>query len=111
MSGKPYIVYVHESNPKGKDRLFKYPLDSGKDFDYRARVSSNYFFMGNHRNWKDGACPKGYPKPGSIIYSFHHDFDPHIEYLIKKDTPVIEVGSIWEFYKAIGYDYKKQKWL
>lgn len=107
-----YLVYVHESTPNpDRDRLFEYPLDSGKDFDYPARVSSNYFFFGKGRNVKGGRCERGFPKPGSIIYSFHHNGDPLVEALKERDVVIIRLDSLWDFYKAIGYDYKKQKWL
>lgn len=32
-------------------------------------------------------------------------------YLYDSELPVTEHGTIWDFYKHIGYDYKKRKWL
>ncbi len=108
-----YVIYVHESHPDStKDRLFKYPLDSGKKFDYRARISSSCFFFGRRsRNVKGGRNSKGFAKPGTTIYSFHHEGDPFASGLVKSGVLITEVADIWEFYVAIGYDYKKKKYL
>jgi len=103
------LAYVNSFNPKkelGSDVWYIYPVDSGQDFDYRARVSANWFFLGKGRNHK---------KDGTIYFYDNERAYERTKELAVRDSlpPVVEkrLNNIWEFYKEIGYDYKKQKWL
>lgn len=80
----------------------RFDLDDGKDFCYRSRVSYEYFAQGRKiRN----------RRPREFQYSCKTETEM-TEYFITMDPalPVIDVLNIWEFYKTINYDYKRQKW-
>jgi hypothetical protein len=86
-------------------RYIRFPLDSGKDFDYRARMSYCYFASGlKKRNWRPS-----HKKP-EIVYSGHREDEWKVSYAPHNMAPVVDVGSIWEFYDLIGYNYKQQRW-
>lgn len=80
-------------------RYIIFPLDGGKDFCYRSRISYDYFAHGRkRRNWKRD----------ELLYACdHHDGFRRMD---DPDAEVVHVDSVWDFYKTIGYDYKKQKW-
>lgn len=68
-------------------------------------MSFNWFFYGKGRNKK---------KDGTIYFS---ESDFIFERILEnnkrdynKEVKVINLTSIWEFYKYIGYDYKKKKY-
>jgi len=78
----------------------------------RAITSLNYFFWGTkRRNYKPS-----YVKGTHLYYcqrehEFNEDQERHKKQNLHWKGELIEVDSIWAFYKAIGYDYKKQKWV
>ena len=82
-------------------RYIRFDLDTGKGFCYRSRVSYDYFAHGlKNRN----------KKPGKLMYICEHEDELKGFGRIDPAIPLIDVPNLWEFYKFIGYDYKKQKW-
>ncbi len=97
-------------------RYFRVPVDAkgcyvsaaGHPFDYRGRGSINSFFFGTNR--------RNYKKKERLYHAC--DESEHLaslkitqEFLPDTPNPVyIDVDSVWDFYKLIGYDYKKRKW-
>jgi hypothetical protein len=74
-------------------------IDCGETLNYRGRVSSNSFFYGKHkRNRTD-----------KFLYHMKGVWEEYDDDKVPDD--IERVDSIWEFYKIIGYDYKKKKFL
>ncbi len=77
---------------------------------YRAILSSNAFFYGVKKHKRD-------TKRG-IIWASHYEHEHYMYTRLdslgfsnwQSELPVIEHASIWDFYKYIGYDYKKKRW-
>lgn len=108
-------IYVKELDTKdrvgdGLKRIFTFDLDDNKKFCYRSRTSFNAYFRSvkNH-NWK----PDGY------LYVTEHDIEYDINlkswtkalgYNPHENIELIELPNIWEFYKAIKYNYKTKKY-
>lgn len=71
--------------------MFTFPLD-----DYRSKVSYNAFLYGR----------------GKSIVSADKFYDCRIRILEHhlENVPEVKLDSIWEFYKTIGYNYKKRKY-
>jgi len=112
------VVVVSELKREvDSSRRFKFDLDDSKKFCYRSRVSANSFFHGpNQYNWKGGKTMQTYES----LYHMQHlkEFEWHVEQIKKINegtipdeyTNIIELPNLWEFYKAIGWDYKTKKW-
>ena len=114
------IILVASEIIRGVDnsRRFKFDLDDGKKFCYRSRVSCNYFFSGpNQYNWKGGKTLQTY----QALYHRQdiREFEMHLKIFQNSlgDKPLpegydtlLELPNLWEFYKAIGWDYKTKKW-
>lgn len=85
-------------------RYFRFPLDADKEFCYRSRVSANAFFFGGKK--------RNYTKPKHFLYieKTEEEFECGANMRIIKTPEFIELSSIWEFYKLIGYNYKTKKW-
>ncbi len=77
---------------------FKLPQVGEKDF-YRMTSSYNWFFHG----------PKRRNELPDRLFTVAHEDERAPEFFIK-GVELVDVGSLWDFYKAVGYDYKKQKW-
>ena len=79
----------------------RFPLDAGKNFCYRSRMSYNAF------TGVKGRCYKR----KETLYHCKHEYEM-VGFLGKIDEslPMVTANSIWEFYKLVGYDYKKKKW-
>ena len=115
------VTEVNLKPPFEHRRVFRVPIDAvgsytssdGYRFDYRGRGSINAFFHSlkkrNHKNKE-------------ILYHSCHEEEHFISERVKKESytkykipyqeiTYIEVDSIWDFYKLIGYDYKKKKYL
>lgn len=73
---------------------------------YRATVSAGAFFHGMR-------CHETHKKAGRCWPS--HDRHDHYLYIKsgiwQDDVSVIEHATIWDFYKHIGWDYKKQRYF
>lgn len=73
-------------------------IDEGTDFNYRGRMTVNAFFYSpKHRNMSSNFTYVGKPVEEAI------EFGENV-------TDVKAVDSMWDFYKIIGYDYKKKKY-
>jgi hypothetical protein len=95
-------------------RWIRFPLDAGKKFCYRSRGSINAFAYGTkHYNYKPNIANPDY------LYHFS-DWDTKLADIeiakeclgrnIYENIPIVDVGSIWEFYNLIRWDWKKKKW-
>lgn len=106
-----YIIVTEVFLPScGHGRCFKIPIDPNYgDFNYRSRTSINAFFFGTKRRNE---------KKGKVLYHSQNEesYKIHCDCLRNSSVPhdikvPRNLNSIWEFYKIIGYDYKKRKWL
>lgn len=70
---------------------------------YRSTVSAGAFF--NYSPKRMGSRYQG----GSRYLSFLKSMDQYSSYVDLSVIPTSFHASIWDFYKAIGYDYKKKK--
>lgn len=105
---KLYVTEIDRSTSK-HTKLYVFDVDDGKNICYRSRVSSNAFFHSTkQRNWGK-----------SFIYVEKHkeEFDINLESTMRvfgeniyKDCTV-NLNNLWEFYNAIGYNYKQKKYL
>ena len=83
-------------------RHLKFYLDGGKDFCYRSRVSFNAFAYSKH---------KYNQKRNKLLYYCTHETDRIGLSRLDIRVPVVELDTLWDFYKFIGYDYKSKKWI
>ena len=107
---KTYIIEEikrRDNSPKRRWRLHL-PNYSEKGY-YQQYVSFNCFFYGRYRNWKNVILSKsgGFPDGNWTLYypkseCQHND---------SNDLPIVDVYSIWDFYKIIGYDRERKKWM
>lgn len=87
---------------------------------YVAIVSFDSFFHGyskrrgeHGRNWKlkEGRKPRIITRASYQTLYVAHRPDEVFGLTISTDAPHVEVATLWDFYKLIGYDYKKQRWI
>lgn len=95
--GKLLICRIPSQGVPGDLLHYVVDTDNGKDFEYRGRVSANWFFDGPRSSTPDGK------------YCYHNSGPAKFANEVEKETIVWE-GTIWDFYKHIGYDYKKKKY-
>ncbi len=67
---------------------------------YRDRMSCNAFFH---------SCKVGRNRTKTRLFVYRHENEP--AFYFDKTLPMIEHANIWDFYKNVGYDYKKKAWL
>jgi hypothetical protein len=93
-----------------------FDLDDGREFCYRSRVSHDAFFH-NPRTKRN--------RNGRYLYISKHQSEHQIDIDVWNasmeripgppdmyaNVPRIRVKNLWEFYKLIGYDYKRKKWI
>lgn len=111
----PYLATEYRNGGSVSHHLIHMPSFSEKGF-YRNTVSASAFsgrelkrMMANHWRWIslrwDGLQTK------ALDYKLHHN-DPHLlKHARLGDRPRFDHESIWDFYLAIGYDYKKQRYI
>lgn len=103
-------------------RRFSFDLDGGKyPMCYRSRTSSNAFFHSlKHYNWRGGKQLNNFDT--LYHFQFEDEFQQNTKIfedalkLVGAKLPedyniLIELPNLWEFYKAIGWDYKTKKWI
>lgn len=101
------LVYVIEVNLKTceheKVNIFELP-NFGEQGFYRSVVSYDAFFH--------GMKSKNYDLRRNILYfaNFQQDLDIFNTYEDVIALPQTIYKNIWEFYKGIGYNYKKKKY-
>ena len=79
-------------------RYITFDLDDGKPIlCYRSRVSYSAFA----HSLKRRNCSKKH------LYVCDHARDR--ARFMQKNVPMIEVPNLWDFYKLIGYDYKRKR--
>jgi len=97
-------------------RYIQIDIDGGKSFCYRGRVSFNAFAHGSkHRNYNAKKGFHYYFQSLDTFLIYHNSTRNFFNNVLGKeycqDIPILTVSSLWEFYKLVGYDYKKKKWL
>jgi hypothetical protein len=104
----PRKRYVVELSNRDGDRLSYHLITYG---GYRQVVSAGAFFDGVRKLDRD--VKRGVIWPSHLEYEHHHytrkdvlGFSLWPEYI-----EFVEHESIWAFYKYIGYDYKKKKFV
>lgn len=92
------VTEIDTASPNGKHISYhKFPLPNvGEPGFYRQTVSYNAFRT-KKRQYK-----------GSILYYAQDEEDKFFPPI--KSVPMFIHENIWEFYKAIGYDHKKNKY-
>ena len=97
--------------------VIRQPLADEPGF-YRSAVSGNAFKERETKIWYDRYYTKRkvMPRQFSVMYSF--DFQIEKKIMLDRDSdhewhtlPILEHESIWEFYKHVGYDHKKKKYI
>jgi hypothetical protein len=116
----PIMIIATEIDMKDDNkprRYFRFPLDDGKwPMCYRSRMSHSAF-----AHSVKGRCYKPSKKNAEILY--HNQHEDEFQWSqdnwkeacernnIKYEKPeLIEAENLWEFYKLIGYNYKKKKY-
>jgi hypothetical protein len=83
---------------------FTLPDVVGEKGGYVATISYDYFFHGiKGRNWRPSR------KHARRLYIGRLP-DEIFDNTITDGVPQVEVPTVWDFYKLIGYDYKKKKY-
>lgn len=105
MSVTKYIVAVDLNDPPAekKKRYFHLVLPSATEPDfYRQTVSFNAFFRGLKRRNRS---------PSTLYIAY--DEDLLTAYLRERFSShkVLRFDSIWDFYKAVGYNHRKNSWV
>jgi len=113
-----FLIFVSEVDlTRGCEhtRYFRFPLDADTDFCYKSRSMINAFAHSTkRRNYKPTYNKR------EVLYHFQYWVD-HVRTLaihercgakgVGSKVPLIELGSIKEFFEVVGYDYKRKKWL
>ena len=103
----PRKRYVVELSDRDGDRLSYHLITYG---GYRQVVSAGAFFDGVRKIDRD--MKRGVIWPSHLEYEHHHHTRKFMGISTwPDDADVIEHESIWDFYKYIGYDYKKKKFV
>lgn len=85
-------------------RYFKLQLPIALGEGYRQVTSWNAFFNGEReKNYKRDAM-------GRDLMLYHGREDDPTQYTPTPGVPVIDVLDMWDFYRMIGYDWKKREW-
>lgn len=107
MSGKTKKYYlITEMDAKTFEHLrYHFFSNDIKNGWYRGAMTYNAFFnSGKDRN-----------KSKTRLFhadSFLSGLTPYVrERIAKGEATVVEHETIWDFYKAIGYDYKSKKYI
>jgi hypothetical protein len=82
------IVEVNFGDPSV---IFTFPVD-----DYRSTLSFRAFLYGRGKSFISA----------EKYYNCHSSINPHR----LENVPEVKLDNIWEFYKTIGYNYKKRKY-
>lgn len=111
MNPPTYFIITEVLLNKGCEhgRYFRMPLDpGGKEFSYRGRTAVNAFFFGlKNRNRKGKEVLYHIQEEGESKRSL----EITQKHLPDWPTPVyINVDSIWEFFKIIGFNNKTKKY-
>ena len=112
----PMVAVEFDTVERKFNRIIEFDMDGGKNFCYRGRTSYEAFATPyKKRNYNEEAKLKYQCKR---LQEFKWDLrswqrmmirDPSIEDIY--DLPRIKVKSLWDFYKEIGYDYKKKRFI
>lgn len=134
----PRFVYAIERCGGLEFRAFKIPLPSFNEPGSYRQGTSLYCFRSRElkRAFPQGHATKNTEKNPAIYYSIADDEDLYFRYTHLREAcerrnpdevwrdlgpdflpvgmhaiPLVVVNDVFEFYAAIGYDYKKQRWL
>lgn len=110
---RSHIIVETPKNHNGPRRRWRLHLPSVSEPGFYRQVTSfNAFFNSvRQRNWKN-AIRRGVGTPDGdwTLYGATHESEYNMTGLPDVDLPIVDVHSIWDFYKIIGYDYKKRAW-
>ena len=91
-------------------------MDGGKNFCYRGRTSYDAFASPSKNRSYNKEAKLGYHckrlqdfKQEMRIWKRLQISNPEVPDIY--DVPRIKVNSLWDFYKEIGYDYKKKRFI
>lgn len=110
----PYTYYVRKidlkRNVETETMKFIIPaFGEERTGFYRQVTSFNAFFKSlKRRNTHNGFL--FYPQEEDR-YLFEKKILKEEDGIATKDKDIVTYPNIWEFYKAIGYDYKKKKYI
>lgn len=92
------------------EEYFLFDIDCGEAFNYRGRVSSNAFFHGGRSK-----SPRRNQNKTHLYYGRQYgrvEQNNVTDYIsMFGPVPITRLASIWEFYDAVGYDYRRKKWI
>ena len=96
-------------------RIIEFDMDSGKNFCYRGRTSYEAFANPLKGRYYNREAKLRYHLKRKVEFKWElrnwkrtmirNPFVPDVF-----DIPTVKVGSLWEFYKLIGYDYKRKRY-
>jgi len=97
--------------------VIRQPLVTEPGF-YRASLSGNAFKSREIKIWYDRYYTKRKVMPRQFSIRYSSDFEIETRLVVNKyldhqwwSLPILDHESIWEFYKHIGYDHKKKKYI
>jgi hypothetical protein len=105
-----YIVEKIDLSRNAEMELMKFSMPTYSEHNgefYRQGTSFNAFFKRSDRNKHKGFL---YYAKWEDDYLFERKLMKELG-ATPKDRIIPSYPSIWEFYKAIGYDYKKKKFI
>ena len=105
---------IELTRPGVHNRYIRFDLDDGKLFCYRSRISHGAFHSYKHKRNRNGQ----YVYLSKHMKEFQGDVATWAKMMAKhpalpdiySNVPVVTVKNLWEFYKLVGYDYKRKKW-
>lgn len=113
MGNQVYVVVLWDT--KQPLEVHKFTMDEEGKSHYRAIMSWNYF-----RNRESGKASKRVPfmfrSHGMTLESFEISASMEARIFAPDPAPILQLpqfdhSSIWDMYKAIGYDYKRKRYI
>lgn len=123
------VVKINKRDECNHEELHIFPLpDFNEKGWYRQGKSFDAFFHHPVENKRTGKYAFRSNTNDVLYYSYRPDEwefnlrsierlkkltnnEPRNGYMYDDELPQINHANIWEFYKHIGYDYNKRKWL
>jgi hypothetical protein len=90
-------------------RNFRFDLDNGKKQCHHSRTSYNAFAHASRSSLKNGKTAPCWRKNYRLYYCNEEDYAIELN-KINNTLPLINLNSLWDFYRYIGYNYKTKKW-
>lgn len=106
------VIFETHKNQDGPRRRWIIPFpDCSKD--RKQVLAYNCFFCGTKQyNWKN---KKGdyttYTGKDEFAMKLHEESIKRHAGVLFDDLPPVPLDSLWQFFEAVGFDYKAKKWL